>query len=93
MAAYLVELVKSTKATSSADNIAAYNDACDNCGYSYGEANDLLIYDDWFKCVLCKNWCHQSRGVARNNNFVCNKCICLGYHFDLTFYFTVIVLF
>lgn len=50
------------------------NEACGNCGYTYGEPNDPLIDDEWCKCIRCAKWCHISCGETRKKTFSCFKC-------------------
>lgn len=50
------------------------NDACGNCGFTYGEPNDPLIDDEWCRCIGCTKWCHISCGETRRKAFSCFKC-------------------
>ena len=57
------------------NNVDENDDCCGNCGFLYGEPNDPLIDDEWFKCVHCVKWCHFSCGTARKKTFTCHKCL------------------
>jgi len=64
-----------TTTTPSSANKKGEEDVCVNCGYVYGDYDDPLIDDPWFKCGKCGRWGHESCGnVAHRGLFCCAKC-------------------
>jgi hypothetical protein len=47
---------------------------CGNCGFGYGDVEDPLIDETWWRCVKCSRWFHESCGTARSYQFVCTNC-------------------
>ena len=41
-------------------------DICGVCHFEYGDKSDPKIKDKWFKCKICKKWCHDSCSKQKN---------------------------
>ena len=45
---------------------------CVNCGYVYGDYDDLLIDKPWFLCGKCGRWGHESCGNVAHHGLKCH---------------------
>ena len=52
---------------------------CQFCGKRYNTKEDDKPEDDWFECVACKQWVHETcaeqAGVIGDDEFICKGCV------------------